>query len=348
MAADGRGGLGIPGSAAQPCVDAGWLAARAAADASARAATLGRLLPELINYLIETADPAGVLEIIDLGAGTGANQRWLAPRLPFKQRWIHLDHDPVISRWLPLSADTMIIDAGVETLGQVLAGRSTDQRLVTCSALLDVLAMDQLDAVCRAVIDNQVPTLFSLTVTGTLSLTPADARDQLLEDAFNDHQRRGGRVGPDAATLAANALCAGGFTVRTQETTWQLSASSESAFIRQLLQERLDAVVAQDSTLAAISAAWLELRRSQLALGILRIEVGHLDILALPGGSLPSHREVEDGADVAAEAEPAYRTGEGIREQIGAGESNAGNAIPNQDRSHGQIKPVEQARGQEI
>jgi hypothetical protein len=232
--------------------------------------------------LIETADRAGVLEIIDLAAGTGANQRWLAPRLPFKQRWIHLDHDPVISRWLPLSADTMIIDAGVETLGQVLAGRSTDQRLVTCSALLDVLAMDQLDAVCRAVIDNQVPTLFSLTVTGTLSLTPADARDQLLEDAFNDHQRRGGRAGPDAATLAVNALCAGGFTVRTQETTWQLSASSESAFIRQLLQERLDAVVAQDSTLAAISAAWLELRRSQLALGILRIEVGHLDILALP------------------------------------------------------------------
>ena len=65
-------------------VDPGWLAARAAADTSARAATVGTLLPELINYLIETVGRRDVLEIIDLGAGTGANQRWLAPRLPFQ------------------------------------------------------------------------------------------------------------------------------------------------------------------------------------------------------------------------------------------------------------------------
>jgi hypothetical protein len=206
----------------------------------------------------------------------------------------------------------MIIDAGVETLGRLLAGRSIDQRLVTCSALLDVLTIDQLDAVCRAVIDNQVPALFSLTVTGTLSLTPPDPHDQRLQDAFNDHQRRAGRAGPAAATLVVNALCAGGFMVRTQETMWQLTASSESAFVERLLRERLDAAVAHDSTLAAIAAAWLELRRSQLR--ILGIEVGHLDILALPGGSLPSPRKVEHGADVAAQAEPAYRTGQGIRE----------------------------------
>jgi hypothetical protein len=258
------------------------------------------------------------LKIIDLGAGTGANQRWLAPRLPFPQRWIHLDHDPIISRSLPLPDDTMIIDAGVETLGRLLASGSTDQPLVTCSALLDVLTMNQLDAVCRAVIDNQVPALFSLTVTGTLSLTPADQHDQLLQDAFNDHQRRAGRPGPHAATLAVNALCACGFRVRTQETSWQLNASSDSAFVDQLLQERLEAAVAHDPALAAIAAGWFELRRSQLALGILRIEVGHLDILALPGGWLPSRGEVEHGADVAAEIEPAYRSGQGIREQIGA------------------------------
>ena len=70
--------------------------------------------PELINYLIDSCGLGGVLEIIDLGAGTGANQRWLAPRLPFVQRWIHLDHDPAISRSLPLPDDTMIIDGNVD------------------------------------------------------------------------------------------------------------------------------------------------------------------------------------------------------------------------------------------
>jgi len=347
MAADGTDGAGIPGSSAQPTVDPSWLAARAAADTSARAATLASLLPELINYLIDTADRRDVLEIIDLGAGTGANQRWLAPRLPFIQRWIHLDHDPAISRSLPLLDDTMIIDAGVETLGQLLAS-STEQHLVTCSALLDVLTMDQLDAVCRAVIDNQVPALFSLTVTGTLSLTPVEPHDQRLQDAFNDHQRRARRPGPDAGTLVVDVLCAGGFLVRTQETSWHLSGSSDSAFVERLLRERLDAAVAHDPTLVPIAAAWLELRRSQLALGILGLEVGHLDILGLPGRSLPSRREVEHGADVAAQAEPVHRTGQGIGEQIGTREPYAGNAIPDQDRSGGQIEPVEQARGQEI
>ena len=104
----------------------------------------------------------------------------------------------------------------------------------------------------------------------------------LLLDAFNDHQRRAGRAGPEAITLAVDALCAGGFTVRTQETPWQLTASSDWAFVEQLLQERLDAAVAQNPSLASAATAWFELRRSQLGLGILRIEVGHRDILALP------------------------------------------------------------------
>jgi hypothetical protein len=249
----------------------------------------------LINYLRE-GDREGDVEIIDLGAGTGANQRWLAPRLPFRQRWIHLDHDPAISRSLPLPDNTLIIDDSVEALDRLLGSSESDRRLVTCSALLDVLTTAQLYAVCRAVIDNQVPALFSLTVTGMLSLAPAHKDDQRLLDAFNDHQRRGGRAGPDATSLASDALRKGDFTLRCQETPWQLTASSGQAFVEWVLQERLDAAVAQDSALAPVAAPWLELRRAQLALGILQVDLGHCDILALPGG----RREVEHGADVAA------------------------------------------------
>ncbi len=269
----------------------------------------------MINYLIDGGGLSGVLEIIDLGAGTGANQRWLAPRLPFQQRWIHLDHDSAISRSLPLPDGTMIIDGSVEALGRLLAGGTGDHRMVACSALLDVLTMGQLDAVCQALIENQVPALFSLSVTGTLSIRPVDPHDQRLLDAFNDHQRRAGRAGPEAVTLAVDALCAGGFTVRTQETPWQLTAASDSMFVEQLLQERLDAAVAQDDSLAAVAKAWFELRRVQLRLGVLKIEVGHRDILALPGGSsgLASRGEVELGAEVAAQTEPPYGSGQGIR-----------------------------------
>jgi hypothetical protein len=322
MAADGRGGVEVSASLAEVTVDPRWLAARAAADTSARAATVDTLLPELINYLIEIRGIDGVLEVIDLGAGTGANQRWLAPRLPFQQRWIHLDHDPAISRSVPQPDDTMIIDSSVESLSRFLADGSSDHRLVSCSALLDVLTTAQLDTVCKAVIDNQVPALFSLSVTGAQSVSPVDSHDQRLLDAFNRHQRRAGRAGPEAITLAGDALRAGGFTVRTQETPWQLSASGDSAFVAQLLQERLDAAVALDPGLAVMAEAWFELRRAQLELGVLRIEIGHRDLLALPGetSGLVSRREVEHRAEVTTQAEPLYGSGQGIREQVGAGE----------------------------
>jgi len=143
---------------------------------------------------------------------------------------------------------------------------------------------EQIQAVCRGVIDNRVPAFFSLTVTGGLRFSPADAHDQLLLAAFNDHQRRAGRAGPEATTLTVNLLRAAEFTVTTQETPWRLTAESGHAFIDQMLEERLAAAVAQDPALTRTATAWLGLRRSQLAAGLLRLELDHCDILGLPGG----------------------------------------------------------------
>jgi len=224
------------------------------------------------------------VQIIDLGAGTGANQRWLAPRLPILQRWLHLDHNPSISRVEPLPAETVIIDAGVEALDQLLASSHARRQLVSCSALLDVLTTEQIQAVCQAVIDSRVPAFFSLTVTGELTMSPTHPHDQRLLSAFNDHQRRAGRAGPEATTLTINLLRAAEFAVTTQETPWRLTAESGLAFVGQMLEERLAAAVAQDPALTRTAAAWLELRRAQLAAGLLRIELDHCDILGLPGG----------------------------------------------------------------
>jgi hypothetical protein len=284
MAADGSGSAELSEASAVTVVDPDWLAARVAADNDARAATLSTLLPQLINYLIDTDAPDPTVHIIDLGAGTGANQRWLAPRLPIPQRWLHLDHNPIISRTEPLPAETVIIDAGVEVLDQLLASSRDRRQLVTCSALLDVLTTEQVKAVCQAVIDNRVPAFFSLTVTGELTMSPTNPHDQLLLSAFNDHQRRAGRLGPDASALTVDLLRAAEFAVTTQQTPWHLTADRGQAFIDQVLEERLAAAVAQEPALAATAASWMELRRAQLAAGLLRVELDHCDVLGLPGG----------------------------------------------------------------
>ena len=66
-----------------------WLALREPADVAARSALLTR----------EVVDAIGrrhPLSVLDLGAGTGSNVRYLADRLPAPQRWLLVDRDPTL------------------------------------------------------------------------------------------------------------------------------------------------------------------------------------------------------------------------------------------------------------
>ena len=63
-----------------------WLALREPADAAARA-------PDLVHSLRPYHPETGPRLIHDLGCGTGAMGRWLAPLLPGPQHWVVHDRD---------------------------------------------------------------------------------------------------------------------------------------------------------------------------------------------------------------------------------------------------------------
>jgi hypothetical protein len=193
--ASGVCGQPQPLTASTPQTDARWLGLRLQADSAARALTADTLLPRLAHFLATRgAGDAGV-EVIDLGSGTGANQRWLAPRLPFGQRWLLIDRDQALQHHQPVPPRTRLLTADIKILASVLE-RPGDARLVTCSALLDVLTLDQLAVISSALVPAQQPALFSLTVTGAMKLAPAHSLDSHLIRAFNNHQRRGGVPAP--------------------------------------------------------------------------------------------------------------------------------------------------------
>ena len=81
-------------SAAPVLVSPEWLLLREPADAAARSA-------ELADRLGRHLAAAGRLVIHDLGGGSGAMGRWLAPRLPGPQHWVVHDRD---ARLLKLAA----------------------------------------------------------------------------------------------------------------------------------------------------------------------------------------------------------------------------------------------------
>ena len=261
--------------------DARWLALRVEADDAARARTVDSLLPRLVQYLAAAgADDSGV-DVIDLGSGTGANQRWLSPRLPFEQRWLLVDHDHALQRHHPAAPGTRLLTADVGILPSIV-NQSGSAQLVTCSALLDVLTSGQVEALGSALAEARQPALFSLTVTGGMELWPPHPLDADLLGAFNDYQRRSGGAGPEAVHILDRTLRPTDCRLWTAETPWQLDRHSDGEFVRRFLSDRVDAAVAQDPSLDSAGAVWLALRLAQLAEHALEISVGHRDILILP------------------------------------------------------------------
>jgi len=264
-------------------VDADWLALRGPADDAARSADLAALAAARLR--------PGPVVVHDLGSGTGAMMRWLAPRLPGPQTWVLHDGDPAI---LAQRDDAPVLDAGgapvavetrVEHLEQLAPRAIQGASLVTASALLDVVTLDEARAIVTACVAVGAPALFSLSVTGRVILDPADDDDPVLAAAFDDHQRReaDGRrmLGPDASSAVTALFSIAGWEVRVDGTPWRLGPGRH-ALIAEWLDGRVVAAVEQRPDVAARAAAWHARRAAQLDAGALRAVVHHEDVLAWP------------------------------------------------------------------
>ncbi|WP_187279885.1 methyltransferase domain-containing protein [Quadrisphaera setariae] len=260
-----------------------WLALREGADERARRSATPQLLHHL--GLDTTAAPQGRLRVVDVGAGTGANLRHLAPVLSSAQDWLLLDHDPEVLERAEelLDEEPVAARATVTTRLGDLAG--VDLRgsadLLTCTALLDVLRADQVDGLVAALAAARVPALMALTVTGEVQLDPPHPADAELARTFDDHQQRDGRLGPLAAGHTVQALARAGFSVLTVPTPWRLGPE-EPELVLEWAAGRVEAAVEQDPALAGTGRSWLQQRSREVDRGELHAVVHHVDLAAGP------------------------------------------------------------------
>ncbi|WP_028847497.1 class I SAM-dependent methyltransferase [Thermocrispum agreste] len=267
-------------------VTADWLALREPADAAARTAELVDLLAERLSTRPSV--------VVDLGSGSGANMRWLAPRISGAQVWWLIDQD---RRLLELAEQTALTAADgapvtVETrcadLTRLTTDDFTDASLVSASALLDLLTADEVRTLVDTVAAAGTPALFALSVTGRVECEPSDPGTAAITAAFNGHQQRpirgrGRLLGPSAPAVTTDAFRRHGWTVVAEPSPWRLDATHADLQMRWLTEWCAAAAEHDQHLVPTIEAAMTRWRTAWEA-GTLRIVVHHVDLLAIPPG----------------------------------------------------------------
>jgi len=261
-----------------------WLSLREPADHAARSR-------DLVQEVRAPRSNTGLI-VHDLGCGTGSMTRWLAPQLPGPQRWVLHDRDHELlaraaSGSPPVASDgseVRIVTRPGDLTG-LRADDLADADLVTASALLDLLTAREVEGIAQACVDAGCEVLFTLTVTGEVSLSPPHQLDETIRAAFNAHQRRTHRgrrlLGPNAVAQTAAAFTRRGAAISIQPSSWQLGPENVGLLV-EWLTGWVSAACEQRQEFASLARGYLRDRLADAAAGRLRASVAHADLFAAP------------------------------------------------------------------
>lgn len=271
-----------------------WLALREPADAAARNAALEASLAAALPQ-------DGEVRIVDLGAGTGANLRALAPRLGARQRWVLLDWDTSLAdgarRRLAAFADhceeegdALVLHRGgrriavhfvpCDLAADPAAPFAHAPHLVTASAFYDLVSGTWCRRLAEAAARHGALVHAALTCDGRDAWTPAHPADAAVFAAFRAHQGGdkgfGPAAGPEAPAVLARALEVVGYSVTMAGSPWVLD-ESRRALIAALADGTAAAAAETGRVAQEELKAWRDARGA-----VAHCTIGHMDLLALP------------------------------------------------------------------
>jgi len=253
-----------------------WLALREPVDAVSRSMRLTRAVAAALPRY-------RAIDVIDLGAGTGANVRFLAGKLPLPQRWLLVDRDQRLLDHGPKAWPCECVDLRDAVFdSKLFAGRS----LVTASALLDLASDSWLKALVERCRDAGAAVLFALTYDGRIDFAPAEPEDEAVCDLVNQHQRRdkglGPAAGPSAVARTNELFTAAGYHMERETSDWVLTSDSQE-LQQQLIRGWTEAARVMAPDRSAAIADWSTRRMDHVDQGRSQLIVGHQDL----GGWIP-------------------------------------------------------------
>lgn len=280
-----------------------WLQLRETVDGTARSAAM-------VDALRRAAPASRVRRIVDLATGTGANLRYLAPRLGGRQDWLLVDRDAtllaeLVERTVSWAAGHRMT-AVEDGTGLTLTGPGFECRacpvvldlaadldrlelqgrwLVTASALLDLVSERWLSSLAERCRAAGATVLFALTYDGRMRCCPALPIDTLVSEMVNCHQRSdkgfGRALGPDAAALTPRLFQRLGYRLQQRRSTWRLGPGDRT-LQADLVSGWATAAAEFSPALVPEITDWAEQRRVLIERGRSWVQVGHRDMLGWP------------------------------------------------------------------
>ena len=299
---------------------ADWLALREPADRRARSAVLvERLVAWLSGPSHLAGDGSPPLRVLDLGCGTGANLRYLAPILAIDQCWTCLDLDPDLLRVLTRRTAAWATDLAMHPMAAAGGGLRIQGfgatwevrtqafdlargigalpidpgTLVVASALLDLVSEDWLTDLLRTCAGARAPLLLTLTYDGRVTLDPPLPLDRAVIGMVNAHQGRdkgfGKALGPSASARLVQLGDTLGFSVGLARSDWRLGSDEtdlQVALTHGWTAAALEQAAAtrgpNDLALTTSIHEWQQVRYAEIVAKGSRLRVGHQDALLLP------------------------------------------------------------------
>ena len=303
-AGGGDVGAGLGGEGRVSGFSLEWLRLRAPFDRAARDESLARRFAAALRR--PTDRP---VRLIDLGTGTGANARLLAPLIGGDQDWLLIDDDRALLGWCAAEQIAWAAREGyaAEKDGDAVAIRSPGGRWrfsarpadltgglaqalaepydgLTMAAFADLVSAGWIDGLATLLERRRVPLLSPLVVDGRRQWHPPAEHDALVRDTFAAHQRRnkgfGPALGPAAPVYLGARLAAAGYAVATANSDWRVGPDHRRMLAAVIDAEVIAAAEARPD-LAPVIADWSAQRQAELAAGVLSLMVGHRDLLAV-------------------------------------------------------------------
>jgi hypothetical protein len=290
---------------------ADWLALREPVDHRSRNLSLQNQVVDFFNQVRPIAP--GLMQITDLGSGTGSNLRALAPHFGPMQYWTLVDYDADLLRaarttllsWadsilesnLPNSIgaagifsgsiEPLVITKNMKTIAVQFrcADLLADYRsilnepadLITAAAFFDLVAESWLTEFCTALTK---PLYTVITYDGKETWGPPNPLDAEVLRAFHAHQSTdkgfGAALGPRGAERLQSLLQGRGFTTACAPSPWVMD-HHDHALIEQLALGTASAVREMGMLANGAVDQWKQARVQAS-----HCEIGHIDLFAYP------------------------------------------------------------------